>query len=111
MKSSRRSLTTATGVTILRWRRPRRKSTTGTPDLRLRSLGLSNFPEEKFAEIIAACEIKPALVQVEAHPYYPQTKLKETLSRYGTSVMAWYPLGHGDKSLVNEPLFTELGKK
>lgn len=78
---------------------------------KVRSLGLSNFPEEKFAEIIAACEIKPAFVQVEAHPYYPQTKLKETLSRYGTSVMAWYPLGHGDKSLVNEPLFTELGKK
>ena len=35
---------------------------------KVKSLGLSNFPEEKFAEIIASCEIRPAFVQVEAHP-------------------------------------------
>ena len=36
---------------------------------KVRSLGLSNFPEDKIKEVVAATEIKPAFVQVEAHPY------------------------------------------
>ena len=78
---------------------------------KVRSLGLSNFPEEKIKEVVAATEIKPAFVQVEAHPYYPQTALKAYLKPMGTAVMAWYPLGHGDKSLVSEDVFTKLAQK
>ncbi|MBE7003707.1 MAG: aldo/keto reductase [Ruminococcaceae bacterium] len=78
---------------------------------KVRSLGLSNFPEDKIKEVVAAMEIKPAFVQVEAHPYYPQTALKAYLKPMGTAVMAWYPLGHGDKSLVNEDVFTKLAQK
>lgn len=78
---------------------------------KVRSLGLSNFPEDKIKEVVAATEIKPAFVQVEAHPYYPQTALKAYLKPMGTAVMAWYPLGHGDKSLVNEDVFTKLAQK
>ena len=78
---------------------------------KVRSLGLSNFPEDKTREVVAATEIKPAFVQVEAHPYYPQTALKAYLKPMGTAVMAWYPLGHGDKSLVNEDVFTKLAQK
>lgn len=78
---------------------------------KVRSLGLSNFPEDKIKEVVAATEIKPAFVQVEAHPYFPQTALKAYLKPMGTAVMAWYPLGHGDKSLVNEDVFTKLARK
>ena len=41
----------------------------------------------------------------------PQTELKKLLAETGMALMAWYPLGHGDKSLINEPIFTELAKK
>ena len=78
---------------------------------KVKSLGLSNFSEEQIKEIIEATEIKPAVVQVEAHPYYPQTELKEYLEQFGTLIMAWYPLGHGDKGLMEEPVFTELASK
>ena len=78
---------------------------------KVKSLGLSNFPEEQIREVVAATEIKPAFVQVEAHPYYPQTALKAYLKPMGTAVMAWYPLGHGDRSLVNEEVFTKLAQK
>ena len=78
---------------------------------KVKSLGLSNFPEEQIREVVAATEIKPAFVQVEAHPYYPQTALKAYLKPMGTAVMAWYPLGHGDRSLVNEDVFTKLAQK
>lgn len=78
---------------------------------KVKALGLSNFPEKLIQDVIDHCEIKPQLVQVEAHPYYPQTELKQYLSKYQMVLMAWYPLGHGDKSLVNEEVFTELAKK
>ena len=78
---------------------------------KVKSLGLSNFPEAQIKEVVDATEIAPAFVQVEAHPYFPQTALKEYLKPMGTAIMAWYPLGHGDKSLVNEEVFTKLAEK
>lgn len=78
---------------------------------KVRAIGLSNFPEDLLQEAIDTMEIKPQMVQVEAHPYFPQTKLKRKLAETGMGLMAWYPLGHGDRNLVNEPVFTGLAKK
>ena len=78
---------------------------------KVKAIGLSNFPDELLKEAIDTMELKPQVVQVEAHPYYPQTELKKLLAETGMGLMAWYPLGHGDKSLINEPIFTELAKK
>ncbi len=78
---------------------------------KVKAIGLSNFPDELLKEAIDTMELKPQMVQVEAHPYYPQTELKNILAETGMGLMAWYPLGHGDKSLINEPIFTELAKK
>ena len=78
---------------------------------KVRALGVSNFPIEWLQEIIETAEIKPQMVQVEAHPYYPQTELKKVLAETGMGLMAWYPLGHGDKNLINEPVFTKLAEK
>ncbi len=78
---------------------------------KVKALGLSNFPIDKLEEIIETAEIKPQIVQVEAHPYYPQTELKQVLAKTGMGLMAWYPLGHGDKALQEEPIFAELGEK
>lgn len=78
---------------------------------KIKALGLSNFPEEQLRKVIDECEILPQMVQVEAHPYYPQTKLKKFLAKYKMALMAWYPLGHGDKSLVHEKVFSELAGK
>lgn len=78
---------------------------------KVKSLGLSNFSVEQIKEIVAVTEIKPAVVQVEAHPYYPQTALKEYLKEMKALIMAWYPLGHGDKALQNEEVFAELAGK
>lgn len=76
-----------------------------------KAIGLSNFSQELIQEAIDTMEIKPQVVQVEAHPYFPQTELKKKLAETKMGLMAWYPLGHGDKNLVNEPVFTELAKK
>ena len=75
------------------------------------SISYIKFMFNDRTEAIDFAEIKPQMVQVEAHPYYPQTELKKILSEFGIGLMAWYPLGHGDKSLIEEPVFAELGKK
>ena len=78
---------------------------------KVRAIGLSNFSLEELKEAFEMAEIQPQMVQVEAHPYYPQTELKALLAEHGMGLMAWYPLGHGDKNLIEEPLLAELGQK
>ena len=78
---------------------------------KVKAIGLSNFPEDLLQEAIDTMEIKPQVVQVEAHPYFPQTALKKILKETDMGLMAWYPLGHGDKNLVNEPVFAQLAEK
>lgn len=78
---------------------------------KVRAIGLSNFDEKGIREILDNCEIKPTILQTEAHPYYPQTEMKEFLSKENIKIQAWYPLGHGDKGLINEPIFSKLAKK
>lgn len=76
-----------------------------------KSIGISNFEGQYIAELETKWEIVPQFIQVEAHPYFAQDELRKTLDKYGIKLMSWYPLGHGDKSLINEPIFVELGKK
>ena len=76
-----------------------------------KSIGISNFEGEYIAKLETKWEIVPQFVQVEAHPYFPQEELRKTLDKHGIRLMAWYPLGHGDKSLIEEPIFKKLGEK
>ena len=78
---------------------------------KVRALGLSNFPQDKIAEVIEVADIKPQLVTVECHPYHAQRDLRAYLAPYVTVIEAWYPLGHGDKGLLEEPVFVALAEK
>ncbi len=80
-------------------------------DGRVKSIGLSNFESKRLEEVLAMAEIPPSVLQVECHPYYQQNELKKRIEKYGTVIESWYPIGHGDKNLINEPLFTKLGQK
>ena len=78
---------------------------------KVKAIGLSNFNQAQIEEILGLCQVKPAVLQTEVHPYFQEQELKQFLSQEGMVIQAWYPLGHGDKALLEEPLFTELGKK
>ena len=78
---------------------------------KVKAIGLSNFNQGQIEEILGLCQVKPAVLQTEVHPYFQEQELKQFLSQEGMVIQAWYPLGHGDKALLEEPLFTELGKK
>ena len=80
-------------------------------DGRVRSIGLSNFESGRLEEILNAAKIAPAVLQVECHPYYQQNELKKRIAAAGTKIESWYPIGHGDASLINESVFTRLAAK
>lgn len=78
---------------------------------KVKAIGLSNFTPAQIREILDICEVKPAVLQTEVHPYSQEKELKQFLAKEGMVIQAWYPLGHGDNALLQEPLFTQLGKK
>lgn len=78
---------------------------------KIRAIGLSNFYGERMEEIVAKSNIKPAVFQLECHPYYQQKILKNNMKQFNCILEAWYPLGHGDKNLLNEQIFKELAEK
>lgn len=80
-------------------------------DGKAKAIGISNFEGKYLDELSTKWEVVPQFIQVEAHPYFTQEELRKTLDKYGIKLMAWYPLGHGDKSLIEEPVFVKLGEK
>ena len=75
---------------------------------KVKSIGLSNFEGKHWQEILDICTIKPAILQIEGHPYFNQQKLKERSEKIGTLVETWYPVGHGDKKMYEENIFVIL---
>ena len=78
---------------------------------KVRAIGLSNFTKDQIEEILNTCEVKPTILQTEVLPYAQEKELKAFLDREGIIIQAWYPLGHGDATLLQEPLFAKLGEK
>ena len=78
---------------------------------KVKAIGLSNFTKEQIQEILAICEVKPAVLQTEVHPYFQEQELKEFLAKEDIKIQAWYPLGHGDAALLNDGAIVELSKK
>lgn len=78
---------------------------------KVKSIGLSNFESDRLEEVLAAATITPSVLQVECHPYYQQNELKKRIAPYNTVIESWFPLGHGDAALIEEPVFTKLAEK
>jgi aldehyde reductase len=62
---------------------------------RCRAIGLSDISLNEFLPIYEAARVKPAVVQVESHPYLPETELLEFCKEKGVVFLAFAPLGHG----------------
>jgi len=76
---------------------------------RAKSIGLSDVSLEKLREIVAAARIKPAVVQVEAHPYLPEWDLLDFCREQGIVLLAFAPLGHGlDPKLLDDPVIKAI---
>jgi diketogulonate reductase-like aldo/keto reductase len=76
------------------------------------AIGLSDVTLEKLREIVAAARIKPAVVQVESHPYLPEWELLDFCREQGIVLLAFAALGHAmDPKLLEDPVITTIAKR
>jgi diketogulonate reductase-like aldo/keto reductase len=77
-----------------------------------KAIGLSDVVLDHVQEVFRSARIKPAAVQVEAHPYFPQTEILEFCNSNGLVVEAFAPLGHGIKpGVLQDPTITEVAQR
>ncbi len=76
-----------------------------------KAIGISNMEGHWLDELYSFCEIKPQVIQVECHPYFPQEELREQIKKDDIKIVSWFPLGHGDPTLLNQKVIGEIAKK
>lgn len=77
-----------------------------------RSIGLSNVNLEKLQEIVEAARIKPAVVEVESHPYLPEWDLLEYCRQHGIVLLAFAALGHAmEPRLLDDPVIIAIAQR
>ena len=77
-----------------------------------RAIGLSDVGLNELLPIYESARIKPAVVQVEAHPYLPETELLEFCKAKGIVLLAFAPLGHGMRpGLLGDPVISAIAAR
>ena len=78
---------------------------------KVKSIGISNFENQKLEELCDAAKIKPVLNQIELHPYFQQNELRQRMDKYNTKTEAWAPLGHAMTKIFDEEIIKKLSEK
>jgi alcohol dehydrogenase (NADP+) len=77
-----------------------------------KSIGLSDVTLEKLREIVAAARIKPAVVQVESHPYLPEWDLLDFCQKHGIVLQAFAALGHAaEPKVLDDPVIKDIAQR
>lgn len=97
------------GVTLIEtWRALERL----VDDGKCKSIGLSDIGLEAVEKIFAQARIKPAVVQVESHPYLPEWELLKFCQEHGIILLAFAPLGHGtEPKVLEDPVITDIAQR
>lgn len=77
----------------------------------VRSIGVSNFHVKHLEELKKHSRVLPAVNQIELHPYFQQTELREYCKSQGIRVESWSPLGGSGSNLLGDPLIEKIAKK
>jgi diketogulonate reductase-like aldo/keto reductase len=81
-------------------------------DGQCKAIGLSDITLEKLREVVAAARIKPAVVQVESHPYLPEWELLDFCREQGIVLLAFAALGHGlSPRVLDDPVITSIAQR
>ena len=79
---------------------------------KIKAIGISNF-EKHIEELLAEYDVKPQVIQVECHPFFPQDELRKVTEKEDIRIMSWYPLGGKGMTgeLLNNPIVMAVAKK
>jgi diketogulonate reductase-like aldo/keto reductase len=76
------------------------------------AIGLSDITLDKLREIVAGARIKPAVVQVESHPYLPEWELLSFCQENGIVLLAFAALGHSSTpNLLEDPIIGDIAAR
>lgn len=89
------------------WRELEALNTAG----KIRAIGVSNFTEEKLAELLAFAKIKPAVNQIERHPFYEENQYVADMKQKGIQPEGWGALCEGLKGIFQNPVLTRIGER
>ena len=78
---------------------------------KIRSIGVSNMNVNIWNKWVPGFKTLPAVNQVECNPLFQQRELREVLDPLGVVLECWYPLGHGNAELLNNPTIVALAAK
>jgi aldehyde reductase len=79
---------------------------------RCRAIGLSDVTLDTLKPVYESARIKPAVVQVESHPYLPETELLEYCKQKGIVLLAFAPLGHGMRpGMLEDPIISAIAAR
>ena len=83
----------------------------------VKNLGISNFNGQAIMDLLTYCKIKPSVLQIEIHPYLPQTALAELAQKNGIAVIAYTPLVRGENlnrdeiNIIKEDVICDIAAK
>lgn len=78
---------------------------------KLRAIGVCNFYPNRLADLCESVEIKPAVNQVELHPFFQQENALALMKEYGVQPEAWGPFAEGSHGIFTHPVLTGIGRK
>ena len=80
-------------------------------DGKVRAIGVCNFTIEQLERLKRETNITPAVNQIELHPYFTQTELRQYCARHGIVVEAYSPLGGSGAHVLDDPVIIKIAAK
>jgi len=78
---------------------------------KVKAIGVCNFYPERLTDLCLTAEIKPAVNQVELHPFFQQEQALATMKEFGVQPQAWGPLAEGKHGIFTNPVLSEIAQK
>ena len=78
---------------------------------KLRAIGVSNFYPDRFIDLYHFVDVKPAVNQIETHPFQQQKAAHNVLKKYGVQHESWGPFAEGCKDLFTNPVLSAIGAR
>ena len=77
----------------------------------IRAIGVSNFYPDRLADFCVNVDVKPAVNQIELHPFFAQKNALENMAEFGVCPEAWGPLAEGKHNIFAHPILSKIGAK
>lgn len=76
----------------------------------IKSIGVSNFEKPHMEKLLTTAKVKPAVDQLETHPYFQQKEMNDYLKNLDIAHEAWGPLGQGKSNVLQDPVLVKIAE-